>query len=50
MIRSSGQMWNKDGKQHDTKAVIPDRCYAGIYQKTIEFCKQHGAFDPTTMG
>ena len=50
MIRSSGQMWDKDGKQQDTKAVIPDRCYAGIYQKTIEFCKQHGAFDPTTMG
>ncbi|MFW5450199.1 MAG: NADP-dependent isocitrate dehydrogenase, partial [Methylophagaceae bacterium] len=50
MIRSSGQMWNKDGKQQDTKAVIPDRCYAGIYQQTIAFCKQHGAFDPTTMG
>ncbi|NOQ81801.1 MAG: NADP-dependent isocitrate dehydrogenase [Methylophaga sp.] len=50
MIRGSGQMWNKKGKQQDTKAVIPDRCYAGIYQKTIDFCKQHGAFDPTTMG
>ena len=50
MIRGSGQMWNKDGKQQDTKAVIPDRCYAGIYQKTIEFCKKYGAFDPTTMG
>ncbi|PHS69493.1 MAG: isocitrate dehydrogenase (NADP(+)) [Methylophaga sp.] len=50
MIRASGQMWNKDGKQQDTKAIIPDRCYAGIYQQTIEFCKQHGAFDPTTMG
>ena len=50
MIRGSGQMWNKEGKQQDTKAVIPDRCYAGIYQKTIDFCKQHGAFDPTTMG
>lgn len=50
MIRASGQMWNKDGQQQDTKALIPDRCYAGIYQKTIEFCKQHGAFDPTTMG
>ncbi len=50
MIRASGQMWNKEGKQQDTKAVIPDRCYAGIFQKTIEFCKQHGAFDPTTMG
>ncbi|PHS27547.1 MAG: isocitrate dehydrogenase (NADP(+)) [Methylophaga sp.] len=50
MIRGSGQMWNKEGKQQDTKAIIPDRCYAGIYQKTIDFCKQHGAFDPTTMG
>ncbi|MBE0439621.1 MAG: NADP-dependent isocitrate dehydrogenase [Gammaproteobacteria bacterium] len=50
MIRASGQMWNKHGKPHDTKAMIPDRCYAGIYQKTIEFCKEHGAFDPTTMG
>jgi len=50
MIRASGQMWNKEGQQQDTKAVIPDRCYAGIFQKTIEFCKKHGAFDPTTMG
>ena len=50
MIRSSGQMWDKDGQLHDTKAVIPDRCYAGIYQKTIDFCKTHGAFDPITMG
>jgi len=50
LIRSSGQMWGPDGKLKDTKAVIPDRCYAGIYQQTIEFCKQHGAFDPTTMG
>ncbi|MDC9724517.1 MAG: NADP-dependent isocitrate dehydrogenase [Gammaproteobacteria bacterium] len=50
MIRASGQMWNKDGQQQDTKAIIPDRCYAGIYQQTIDFCKQHGAFDPTTMG
>ncbi|ACR14526.1 NADP-dependent isocitrate dehydrogenase [Teredinibacter turnerae] len=50
MIRASGQMWGPDGKQKDTKAVIPDRCYAGVYQTTIEFCKQHGAFDPTTMG
>ncbi len=49
-IRSSGQMWGKDGKLHDTKALIPDRNYAGIYQATIDFCKQHGAFDPTTMG
>ena len=50
MIRASGQMWNKSGQQQDTKAVIPDRCYAGIYQQTIDFCKKHGAFDPTTMG
>lgn len=50
MIRSSGQMWNKDGKQQDTLAVIPDRCYAGVYEETIKFCKHHGAFDPTTMG
>ena len=50
MIRSSGQMWNKEGKLQDTKAVIPDSSYAGIYQVVIDFCKQHGAFDPTTMG
>ena len=50
MIRTSGQMWGPDGQQHDTKAVIPDRSYARIYQQIIEFCKQHGAFDPTTMG
>jgi isocitrate dehydrogenase len=50
MIRSSGQMWNKEGKQQDTMAVIPDRCYAGVFQETISFCKKHGAFDPTTMG
>jgi isocitrate dehydrogenase len=50
MIRNSGQMWNKKGKSQDTKAVIPDSSYAGIYQETIDFCKQHGAFDPTTMG
>ena len=50
MIRGSGQMWGPDGQQHDTKAVIPDRSYARIYQQVIEFCKQHGAFDPTTMG
>ena len=49
-IRSSGKMWNPDGKLQDMKAVIPDRCYAGIYQETIDFCKKHGAFDPTTMG
>ncbi|MFC0711345.1 NADP-dependent isocitrate dehydrogenase [Azorhizophilus paspali] len=50
MIRDSGKMWGPDGKLHDTKAVIPDRCYAGVYQVVIEDCKQHGAFDPTTMG
>jgi isocitrate dehydrogenase len=50
MIRTSGQMWNKAGKSQDTKAVIPDRCYAGIYAATIDFCKKNGAFDPTTMG
>jgi len=50
MIRSSGQMWGADGKLHDTIAVIPDRCYAGVYQETIKFCKEHGAFDPRTMG
>ncbi len=50
MIRGSGKMWNKAGKQQDTMAVIPDRCYASIYQETISFCKEHGAFDPTTMG
>jgi isocitrate dehydrogenase len=50
MIRASGKMWDKNGQLQDSKAVIPDRCYAGIYQKTIDFCKKHGAFDPTTMG
>ncbi len=50
MIRTSGQMWNAAGKQQDTKAVIPDSSYAGIYQETIDFCKKNGAFDPTTMG
>ncbi len=50
MIRSSGQMWNASGKLQDTKAVIPDSSYAGIYQATIDFCKEHGAFDPSTMG
>ena len=50
MIRTSGQMWGPDGKQYDTKAVIPDRCYAGVYQETIAFCKEHGAFDVPTMG
>lgn len=50
MIRNSGQMWNKDGKSQDTKAVIPDSSYAGIYAATIDFCRANGAFDPTTMG
>ncbi len=50
MIRTSGQMWNAEGKQQDTKAVIPDSSYAGLYTATIDFCKAHGAFDPTTMG
>ena len=50
MIRDSGKMWGTDGQLHDAKAVIPDRCYATIYQAVIEDCKQHGAFDPTTMG
>ena len=50
MIRTSGQMWNADGKLQDTKAVIPDSSYAGVYIATIDFCKKHGAFDPTTMG
>ncbi len=50
MIRNSGQMWNAEGKSQDTKAVIPDSSYAGIYQATIDFCKEYGAFDPTTMG
>jgi len=49
-IRSSGQMWGPDGKLHDTKAMIPDRNYAGIYQAVIDFCKQHGAFDVASMG
>jgi len=49
-IRTSGQMWGPDGKLKDTKFVIPDRCYAGVYQETINFCKEHGAFDPRTMG
>ena len=50
MIRNSGRMWNKDSKLEEVKAVIPDRCYAGIYKTTIEFLKQNGAFDPRTMG
>lgn len=50
MIRNSGKMWNADGKAQDTKAVIPDSSYAGIYSATIDFCRKNGAFDPTTMG
>jgi len=50
MIRNSGQMWDAEGKVRDTLAVIPDSSYAGVYDTTIEFCKKHGAFDPTTMG
>lgn len=49
-IRSSGQMWNKDGAQQDTNFVIPDRSYSGVYAATVDFCKEHGAFDPATMG
>lgn len=50
MIRNSGQMWNAAGKSQDTKAIIPDSTYAGIFQIVIDFCKEHGAFDPATMG
>ena len=50
MIRNSGRMWDKDGNPQDTKAVIPDRSYAGVYQATIDFCKANGALDPKTMG
>ncbi len=49
-IRTSGKMWDGNGQLKDTKAIIPDRSYAGVYQETIDFCKKHGAFDPTTMG
>jgi len=50
MIRTSGKMWNNDNKTEDTKAIIPDSSYASVYGATIDFCKKHGAFDPTTMG
>jgi isocitrate dehydrogenase len=50
MIRSSGKMWNADGKEQDTKAVLPDHCYSGVYQAVIDDCRAHGAYDPTTMG
>ncbi|NKB34789.1 MAG: NADP-dependent isocitrate dehydrogenase [Pseudomonadales bacterium] len=49
-LRTSGQMWGPDGQLHDMKAIIPDRCYAGVYQEVIDFCKANGAFDPATMG
>ncbi|MFT5525027.1 MAG: isocitrate dehydrogenase [Pirellulaceae bacterium] len=49
-LRTSGKMWGGDGKLHDTKSLIPDRCYAGVYQSVIDFCKENGAFDVTTMG
>ncbi|MFT5942778.1 MAG: isocitrate dehydrogenase, partial [Sediminicola sp.] len=50
MIRNSGKMWNAQGKAQDTKAIIPDSCYAGVFETTIQFCKENGAFDPRTMG
>ncbi|KUM43565.1 NADP-dependent isocitrate dehydrogenase [Pseudomonas sp. EpS/L25] len=50
MIRDSGKMWNAEGNLQDTKAIIPDRCYAGVYQVVIEDCKKNGAFNPSTMG
>src|SRR5204862_8129111 len=50
MIRTSGKMWNADGEQQDAKAVIPDHSYAALYAETIDFCREHGAFDPATMG
>ncbi len=49
-LRSSGKMWGPDGELHDMKAIIPDRCYAGVYQEVIDFCRENGAFDPATMG
>ena len=49
-LRTSGKMWGPDGKEHDMKAIIPDRSYAGIYQAVIDFCRENGAFDPATMG
>jgi isocitrate dehydrogenase len=50
VVRDSGTMWGPDGCQHDVKCVIPDRCYAGVYQAVLDFCREHGAFDVTTMG
>ena len=49
-LRTSGQMWGPDGELQDIKAIIPDRCYAGVYQEVFDFCRTHGAFDPSTMG
>lgn len=49
-LRTSGKMWGPDGKEHDMKAIIPDRCYAGIYQAVIDFCRENGEFNPATMG
>lgn len=49
-IRSSGKMWNKNDELQDMKAIIPDRCYAGVYAATIDFCRENGAFDVSTMG
>ncbi|MFA9561041.1 MAG: NADP-dependent isocitrate dehydrogenase, partial [Nitrospirota bacterium] len=49
-LRTSGKMWGPDGKEHDMKAIIPDRSYAGIYQAVVDFCRENGAFDPSTMG
>jgi len=49
-IRNSGKMWGPDGREHDMKALIPDRCYAGIYQTAVNFCRENGAFDPSSMG
>ena len=49
-LRTSGKMWGPDGKEHDMKAIIPDRSYAGIYQAVVDFCRDNGAFDPSTMG
>ena len=50
MIRSSGKMWDKNGELQDTKATIPESSYAPLYSETVNFCREHGAFDPTTMG
>ena len=50
VIRDSGKMWGPDGKLHDTKALVPDRCYATMYQAVFDDCRAHGAYDPATMG